>query len=118
MRNRYPGVCHICGGQVKAGAGDLQKSGDKWLTSHLNCITDRPVGDHPVDGAEIPPARQRAERWITVTSGMRGHFAVLVERINGIVDPVMSGIGSYANREGAIAEGKDWAATEGLEFRE
>ncbi len=53
--------------------------------------------------------------FITVTSGIRGWFAVLIGR-DGIPDVV--GISSFETAEGAASEGREWARAEGLQFRE
>lgn len=62
-------------------------------------------------------------RYITVTSGIRGYFAVLIgvfysDQSGTYQDPIETGIGSYKTREGAVQEGKMWAKDEGLEFKE
>jgi hypothetical protein len=50
---------------------------------------------------------------VTVTQGLRGWFAVLVDDRG----PVQSGIGSYATAQQAEREAADWARSEGLPFR-
>lgn len=37
MRNRYPGVCYRCLGQVEPGEGHFEKHGRRWLTQHASC---------------------------------------------------------------------------------
>lgn len=72
----------------------------------------------------LPPNHSHAEGvaatqhapYVTVTSGMRGHFAVLMHWHDGW-EPLQSGIGSFDTPEGAIGEGRDWAMAEGVEFR-
>ena len=59
------------------------------------------------------------EPYITVTEGMSGHFAVLVAwnpELGGFWEPYQTGIGRYRERSEAIAEGRDWAELEGLQF--
>lgn len=51
--------------------------------------------------------------YVTVTHGLRGHFAVLIENEM----PVQSGIGSYPTPDEAAAEGLDWARCEGIWFK-
>lgn len=56
---------------------------------------------------------------ISVTSGMRGYFAVMLadyEDMNWGTDVVMSGIGSYKTREGATEEAKEWAKSEEVSY--
>lgn len=64
--------------------------------------------------------------YVTVTSGMRGHYAVLMwfndeddhgNKIEGFWEPLQTGDGSYRTTEGAEREARDWAQAEGLEFR-
>lgn len=54
----------------------------------------------------------RGDYYVTVTSGMRGYFAMLVE--GGC--PVQSGIGSYTTRDEAADEAREWAASENIRF--
>lgn len=59
-----------------------------------------------------PPA------YISVTQGLRGHFAVLIQRNeDGDFEPYNTGIGSYASPIGAAIEGREWAMSEGIPFR-
>jgi hypothetical protein len=56
---------------------------------------------------------------MTVTHGMRGHFAVLVwwnPEYGGFWEPWNSGIGSYKTADGAKREAEQWAKDEGVEF--
>ena len=56
---------------------------------------------------------------ISVTSGMRGFFAVMLwwnPEYGGFWEPWQSGIGSYATEEEAIVDAKEWAEAEGLEY--
>lgn len=55
--------------------------------------------------------------YVTITSGLRGYFAVLVVWCENGYEPWQSGIGSYKTREEAIPEAEDWAESEGIEFR-
>jgi hypothetical protein len=55
----------------------------------------------------------RHEMYVTVTSGLRGYFAVLIENEM----PVQSGIGSYPTAGEAEEEAVEWARAEGLSFR-
>lgn len=67
--------------------------------------------------------------YVTVTSGMRGFFAVLRVWVDedddgnklpaghGFYDVWSSGIGSYKKPEDAAREARDWATAEGLEYR-
>ena len=50
---------------------------------------------------------------VTVTHGLRGWFAVLVDG-NG---PVQSGVGSYRTAQEAEREAADWARSEGVLFK-
>jgi len=54
--------------------------------------------------------------WTDVTSGMRGYFAVLLSKRGADIDVEQSGIGSYATREGAEQEARDWAASEEIPY--
>lgn len=55
--------------------------------------------------------------YVTVTYGMRGWFAVLIDDSDGFPEPVNSGIGSHKTSELAAREGQEWARAERLEFR-
>lgn len=55
--------------------------------------------------------------YITITSGMRGFFAVMVDESDGFPEPVQSGIGSHITRESAEIEARQWARAEELEYR-
>ncbi len=55
--------------------------------------------------------------YITITQGMRGYFAVLLcWNDEGFHEPYTTGFGSYATREEAIPEAKQWAEAENLEL--
>lgn len=54
--------------------------------------------------------------YVSVSHGMRGYFAVLVDDRDGFPEPVQSGIGSYDTRVEAEGEAKDWAMSEGITF--
>jgi hypothetical protein len=54
--------------------------------------------------------------YVTVTSGMRGFFAVLIDETDGYPEPVQSGPGSYESPEGAAVEAREWARAEGLRY--
>lgn len=59
--------------------------------------------------------------YITTTQGMSGWFAVMLwwnPEMDGFWEPWNTGIGRYATEAEAAAEGRDWAAAEGLEFHE
>lgn len=49
---------------------------------------------------------------ITVTHGLRGYFACMVDDEG----PIASGFGSYGTADVAADEAKDWAKSEGLPF--
>lgn len=83
------------------------------------------MADGDYDEDMIVPARKRDfphERWITVTEGGAGWFAVHMwinrEDIPGqaFPEPWDSGYGRYATREEAEVEARAWAADEGLPF--
>ena len=64
-----------------------------------------------------PNAKNR-DPFIGVTLGMSGYFAVLFtwnDEMDGF-EPYNTGIGRYHDKAGALAEGRAWAADEGLEF--
>jgi hypothetical protein len=75
------------------------------------------------------PVISKPAPYVTITSGMRGYFAVLMwwndEGDDGVKlpagqgfwEPWQSGIGSYRNEAGAILEARQWAQAEGLEYR-
>lgn len=46
--------------------------------------------------------------WITVSQGLRGHFAVLM----GEEGPIESSPCAFTDRENAIADARRWSATE------
>lgn len=59
-------------------------------------------------------------KFVTVTQGMRGWFAVLVwwnTEHGGFWEPLNTGVGSYATPEEAEPEAKGWAEAEGLRFK-
>lgn len=56
--------------------------------------------------------------YVTVTSGMRGYFAVLMHwHEDGFWEPMQTGDGSFKTRAGAVPEALAWASAEGLEYR-
>jgi hypothetical protein len=56
--------------------------------------------------------------YITITSGLRGFFAVHITLDeDGCPVPWQSGIGSYATADEAIPEAQQWAEAEGIPFR-
>lgn len=56
--------------------------------------------------------------YITVTSGLRGYFAVLVEQgDDGFTEPVQSSPFAYPTKEEAEKDGRNWAASEELPFK-
>jgi hypothetical protein len=55
--------------------------------------------------------------YITVTHGMSGYFAVLIDDSEGFPEPVQTGIGRYRTSEEARKEGQAWAKAEELSFR-
>lgn len=57
--------------------------------------------------------------YVTITHGMRGHFAVLMfwDADGEFWDVWQSGIGSYATADEAACEAREWANAEGLEYR-
>lgn len=59
----------------------------------------------------------RKPYYITITSGMRGWFAVMIDDNDGFPEPVQTGIGSYKTSEGAMREAREWAEAEGLEAK-
>lgn len=59
------------------------------------------------------------ERFVTVTYGLRGYFAVLMWwNPDGFWEPWQSGIGSYVTAEDAAKEGREWAEAEGVKFKQ
>jgi hypothetical protein len=58
------------------------------------------------------------ECYITVTKGMRGYFAVMVERdASGFEEPVMSSPISCATIQEAVKDAASWARSEGLKCK-
>lgn len=57
--------------------------------------------------------------YVSVTSGMRGFFAVLLtwDAEGRFYEPWNTGIGSYESSEEAAVEARQWAEAEGLEYR-
>lgn len=37
MRNRYPGICYVCGRAVPAKAGHFERRGSGWRVKHASC---------------------------------------------------------------------------------
>lgn len=57
--------------------------------------------------------------YITTTSGMRGHFAVMIERdAKGFEQPYITSPCSYDKLDDATIDAKAWAEVEGLQYRE
>lgn len=56
-------------------------------------------------------------RWIEITCGMRGYFAVMLWDGMGFPEPWETSDHSFATREEAIPDAERWAAEEGVEFR-
>lgn len=70
-------------------------------------------------------AKAEHKPYVTTTSGMSGHFAVMLwwndkDLIGGLGfwEPLETGLGRYETQEQAAAEGRIWAEAEGVEFRE
>lgn len=77
--------------------------------------------DIDADLAELLAPPEDHKPFVTVASGMRGFFAVLMfwdDAHGGFWDAWQTGIGSYKNPEGAAREGRDWATAEELEFKD
>ena len=55
--------------------------------------------------------------YITVSHGLRGSYALLVDDSPGFPEPVVTSPFSGTWKQ-AIADGKEWAECEGLPFRE
>jgi hypothetical protein len=58
--------------------------------------------------------------YITVSSGMRGFYAVLMcwDKVDQFYEPYNTGIGSYKTKREAVIEAKEWADAEGVEYHE
>lgn len=57
--------------------------------------------------------------FVTITSGMRGYFAVLLcwnPEAGGFYEPENRGIGSYGTAREAEPEARSWAEAEGVAF--
>ena len=71
----------------------------------------------------MPETATKPKPYITVTSGMSGNFAVMLwwndedKNLGGFWEPYLTGIGRYKNVADAIAEGRQWAEAEELEFK-
>lgn len=66
-------------------------------------------------------ATEEHKPFVTVTSGMSGFFAVQMcwnPNYGGFWEPWETGIGRYETRAEAIQEAKEWADSEGLEYKE
>jgi hypothetical protein len=37
MRNKYPGICYRCGGNVGIGDGHFERYGNGWRLQHAKC---------------------------------------------------------------------------------
>jgi hypothetical protein len=55
--------------------------------------------------------------WVMTTQGMSGFFAVMMWDGMGFDEPWETGFGRYKKSSQAVAEAKQWAEVEGLEFR-
>ncbi len=62
---------------------------------------------------------ERRASYVTITSGMRGYFAVLLswDEECGCCTPWETGVGSYETAEETIPEAVSWARDEGIAFR-
>lgn len=60
-------------------------------------------------------AKKKKPPYITITNGMRGYFAVLVDGETG--EPINSSMFSYKTSKEAEKDGKFWARAEELEFK-
>ena len=61
---------------------------------------------------------EKPEFWIEVTSGMSGHFAVMLWNGEGFPEPWDTGEGRYRSSAEAAVEAKQWALEEQIEFRQ
>jgi hypothetical protein len=57
-------------------------------------------------------------RYITVTSGMRGYFAVMITDEDGFEQPDRTSPFSSQDKDEAIEDAKEWAKSECLSFKE
>lgn len=70
----------------------------------------------------IEDANDKPGAYVTVTYGIRGYFAVLVELVSDepwgeFYEPVNTGLGSYPTQAEAIPEALEWAASEEVPFQ-
>jgi Domain of unknown function (DUF3850) len=92
------------GAELWFGVSYITKSGDFPGLEPGYCIL----------GIQRTPA-PTAPNYVTITSGLRGHFAVLVDGSDG--EPIQTGVGSYKTAEAAVDEAVDWAREVGVPFR-
>jgi hypothetical protein len=86
--------------------------------SNMSTLAEAPTGP-------AAPKEGDVRNWaISVTQGCRGWFAVMIAEFfdseikEWVPEPESSGINSFSNRDGAVADAKRWAEDEGLPFRE
>jgi len=110
----------------RGGVGRQSGSGPSGCKATPRALLSRALRDRAGVAADIPSDEDLTAEpvedhkpFVTVSSGMRGSFAVLVfwDKEGGIWDVWQTGIGSYPTALGAIQEAHDWADAEGLEFR-
>jgi hypothetical protein len=74
---------------------------------------------HVADEDLISSAPEDHTPFVTVTSGMRGYFAILMFwDEDGFWDVWQSGIGSYRTAEEARKDAREWAHAEGIRCEE
>lgn len=64
--------------------------------------------------ASIEDRLVKALGFISITSGMRGHFAVHMRASEDFCEPQQTGIGSYRDAKAALPEAQEWAEAEDL----
>lgn len=45
-RNKYPGVCYVCGIHVPTGYGHFERHAGKWRIKCVKCASGRTVNDN------------------------------------------------------------------------
>lgn len=79
-----------------------------------HCNGTGQLDGHPFYGMRCPHCK-RVKDYVTVTYGMRGFFAVLVDGTTH--EPIQTGVGSYKTREEADIEARSWAESDGHECK-
>jgi hypothetical protein len=110
--------------QFRLGSTDIWATFDQWRRAPLGTL----IGPHTEYRRNVllkssarpaPTASSDHPAYVSVTHGMRGHFAVLMtwNTEGAFYEPWQSSPSAFESPERAVDDGKSWAKAEGIEFK-